>query len=161
MQYGESRFIFIEDSNTDKQIKKNASIAEIVYDSVNLKPIQLGLTTGGEINQQLFGPLVFHLDATIGTIFNNDQLFTNDLIRLGGINSLRGFNDLELFVSSFALARVEARLIINQGSRLFVFYDQAFTKNTVTNLSDEPRGFGAGLRLDTGSGDLQLVYSPL
>ena len=150
---------FIEFQVGNKQIKKNTNIAEEVYDSINLNPIQFEGASGGEINQQLPGPMVIHFDLTLGAVVNNDQLFANDLIRLGGVNSLRGFNDLELFVSSYALARIEARLIINSNSRLFVFFDQAVTDNIVTNFSDHPYGFGAGLMLDTGAGNLQLVYA--
>ena len=150
---------FIEFQVGNKQIKKNTGIAEVVYDSINLRPVQFEGSIGGEINQQIIGPIVLHVDLTLGTVFNDDQLFTNDLIRLGGVNSLRGFNDLELFVSSYALARIEARLIINPNSRLFLFYDQALTNNIVANISDQPRGFGAGLMLDTGIGNLQLVYA--
>jgi translocation and assembly module TamA len=150
---------FIEFRVGNKQIKKNTGIAEAVYDSINLRSIQFEGTIGGEINQQIIGPFVLHIDLSLGTIFNDDQLFTNDLIRLGGVNSLRGFNDLELFVSSYALARLEGRIIINSNSRLFLFYDQALTKNIVANINDQPRGFGAGLMLDTGVGNLQLVYA--
>ena len=149
---------FIRFQVGNKQIKKNVNISETVYDSINLKPVQFQGIIGGEINQRLGGPIVFHLDLTLATILNNDQLFINDLYRLGGVNSLRGFNDLELYVSSYGLARIEARVIINPNSRLFIFYDQAVTKNTVTNYSDNPFGFGAGLVLDTGKGTLQLVY---
>lgn len=150
---------FIEFQVGNKKIKKNSGIAETVYDSLNLNPVQFDAKVGGEINQQIIGPVVLHVDLTLGTLFNNDQLFTNDLIRLGGVNSLRGFNDLELFVSSYGLARIEARLIINPNSRLFLFYDQALTNNIVANVSDQPFGFGAGLMLDTGVGNLQLVYA--
>ena len=150
---------FIEFRVGNKQINKNTSIAAEVYDSINLRTIQFEGTIGGEINQQIIGPFVLHIDLSLGTIINDDQLFTNDLIRLGGVNSLRGFNDLELFVSSYALARLEGRIIINSNSRLFLFYDQALTKNIVANISDQPRGFGAGMMLDTGIGNLQLVYA--
>jgi outer membrane protein assembly factor BamA len=150
---------FIEFQVGNKQIKKKTNIAEAVYDSINLNPVQFDGAIGGEFNQQLIGPVVLHLDLTLGAVVNNDQLFANDLIRLGGVNSLRGFNDLELFVSSYALARIEARLIINTNSRLFVFFDQALTNNVVANISDQPFGFGTGMMLDTGKGNLQLVYA--
>ena len=150
---------FIDFQIGNKQIKKNPNIADIVYDSVSLNPIQLEAIIGGEINQQIIGPLVIHMDLTMGAVFNNDQLFANDLMRLGGVNSLRGFNDLELFVSSFGLARIEARIIMNPNSRLFAFFDQSLTDNSVANISDHPYGFGAGMMLDTGQGNLQLVYA--
>jgi hypothetical protein len=41
---------------------------------------------------------------------------------------------------------------------LFLFFDQAWTANSVRDFNDTPFGFGAGLKLDTGKGDLQLVY---
>lgn len=150
---------FVELQVGNKRIKKNTGIAEVVYDSINLRPVQFEVKLGSEFNQQIIGPIVLHVDLTLGTIINNDQLFTNDLIRLGGVNSLRGFNDLELFVSSYALARIEVRLIINRDSRLYLFYDQGLTNNIVANISDQPRGFGAGMMLDTGVGTLQLVYA--
>ncbi len=150
---------FIEFQVGSKQIKKNSHIAEVVYDSINLNPVQFEGTLGGEINQRIAGPFVLHFDIKLGAVINNDQLFTNDLIRLGGVNSLRGFNDLEIYASSYALGRLEARVIINRTSRLFIFYDQAFTKNLVANTKDQPRGFGAGMMLDTGAGNLQLVYA--
>lgn len=142
----------------NKQISKNPEVADTVYDSIDLKSVQIQLSVGGEVNQRVVGPFVLHLDATYAAVLNQDNLFTNDLIRLGGVNSLRGFNEFELFVSSYALARVEARLIMNSSSRLFLFYDQAFTDNSINNFTDQPRGFGAGILLDTGNGDLQLIY---
>ena len=143
----------------NKQINKTPEIADIVYDSLSLKSLQIQVSVGGEFNQRIAGPLVAHVDASYATVLNQDVLFTNDLIRLGGVNSLRGFNELELFVSSYALARVEARLIMNATSRLFVFYDHAFTNNSINNIADQPHGFGAGMLLDTGNGDLQLIYA--
>jgi len=150
---------FVDFRLGSKQISKNPIIIDEIYNSINLKPIQLDLSIGGEYNYMITRILVAHLDVSIGSIFNNDVLFTNDLLRLGGVNTLRGFNDLELYVSSYALGRLEARLILNDNSRLFLFYDQAFTNNSVTNIADEPSGFGAGMMLDTGNGDLQLVYA--
>ncbi|MEN8249140.1 MAG: BamA/TamA family outer membrane protein [Bacteroidota bacterium] len=143
----------------NKKILKSPDLAENIYDSLDLKSTQSKIKIGGEINKRVTGSLVFHLDASSGWIINNDQLYLNDLFRLGGINSIRGFNDLDILVSSYMLFRFEPRLVLNSSSRLFMFYDQGFTNNSVTNLKDKPRGFGAGLVLDTGLGDLQLVYA--
>ena len=143
----------------NKQINKTPEISDIVYDSLNLKSLQIQLSVGGEVNQRVAGPLVVHVDASYATVLNQDVLFTNDLIRLGGVNSLRGFNEYELFVSSYGLVRIEGRLIMNNSSRLFVFFDQAITNNSISNFTDQPRGFGAGMLLDTGNGDLQLIYA--
>ncbi len=150
---------YVEVKVGGKKIKPDPRVAEAVYDSINLAPAQMEVTVGGEVNQRLTGPLVAHIDASYGQVLNNDQLFTNDLLRLGGVNSLRGFNELDIFVSTYLLARLEARIIMNMNSRVFVFYDQAFTWNNVGNSRDTPFGFGAGMVLDTGAGELQLVYA--
>lgn len=142
-----------------KQVKKIASLPENLYDSVQLKSTQLELNLGTEFIASIYGPLVLDIEIQLGTVYNSDRLFTNDLIRLGGINTLRGFNDLELYVSSYGLARTELRLRMDESSRVFLFYDQAFTRNSVWNSSDSPLGIGAGLYLRTLGGDLQLVYA--
>jgi hypothetical protein len=48
---------------------------------------------------------------------------------------------------------------MNEASRVFLFYDQAYTFNELVNNSDFPLGFGAGIYLGTGAGDLQLIYA--
>jgi len=149
---------FVDFRLGNKQISRRLGIVDAIYDSINLNSLQVDLSIGGEYNQRVSKLFVVHADATLATIINKDDIFANDLLRLGGVNSLRGFNDLELFVSSYVLLRLEPRLILNETSRLFLFYDQAFTDNSITEFTDQPWGFGAGLMLDTGNGDLQLVY---
>lgn len=142
-----------------KNIRKNASIAEAVYDSIKLSTTQFHFELTSEFNKPVGRSFVFHTGLSGGAVLNNDRLFVNDLLRLGGVNSLRGFNELELFVSSFALTRLEMRLLMNESSRLFLFYDQAYTYNDIINNRDFPLGFGAGIYLGTGAGNLQLIYA--
>ncbi|HHL52063.1 MAG TPA: hypothetical protein ENJ39_01700 [Flammeovirgaceae bacterium] len=150
---------FAEGLVGSKQINKSPGVAESVYDSLALRPLQTAWQAGGEYNLRLGRLLVGHADATVAAIFSNERLFVNDLLRLGGVSSLRGFNDLELYVSEYALLRLELRLLMGSDSRLFLFYDQAFTRNRVYEQSDTPLGFGGGLVLNTGAGMLQLVYA--
>ncbi len=151
--------IFMEGLVGSKQINKTAGVVEAVYDSLTLRPLQTTWQAGGEYNLRLGRLLVGHADATLVGIFSNERLFVNDLLRLGGLNNLRGFNDLELYVSEYALLRLELRLLMGSDSRLFLFYDQAFTRNRIYEQSDSPLGFGGGLVLNTGAGMLQLVYA--
>lgn len=142
-----------------KNIRKNASISEAAYDSVKLNTTQLQFSLMSEFNEPVGRSFVFHTSLSAGLVLNNDRLFINDLLRLGGVNSLRGFNELELYLSSYGLARLEMRLIMNESSRVFLFYDQAYTYNGISDYSDFPLGFGAGIYLGTGAGDLQLIYA--
>lgn len=95
-----------------------------------------------------------------GTI-QNEQLFINDLWRIGGLNSLRGFNEKFFFTSSYALSNLEFRLLFDRQqeeySYLFLFYDQGYLVQK--SYSDYPAGIGAGISLVTESGIFNLVYA--
>ncbi|MEM9829864.1 MAG: BamA/TamA family outer membrane protein [Bacteroidota bacterium] len=93
------------------------------------------------------------------------QLFTNELYRLGGLKSLRGFVDNSLFVSQYALSNLELRWLLEPENALpsyiFAFYDQAWVKqnNPEGYSTDTPLGLGAGISLSTSAGLFSLVYA--
>ncbi len=89
----------------------------------------------------------------------NGALFTNDLFRLGGIRSIRGFNELQIYASSYALLQIESRILLSENSRLFVFADAATTQNRVQQTQPFYLGLGAGMVLETPSGVFQIVYA--
>ncbi len=95
-----------------------------------------------------------------GGFISDKHLFQNDLYRLGGLNSLRGFREKNFFVSDFVLSRLELRYLAASETYFFLFYDQAWMAQRVGNLhvSDWPLGFGAGLNLGTNSGTFNFVY---
>jgi outer membrane protein assembly factor BamA len=96
-----------------------------------------------------------------GGMVRNQQLFTNDLWRIGGLQSLRGFNEKFFFAASYALSNLELRLLFDQQreehSYLFLFYDQAHIASEA--YSDYPLGIGAGISLVTKTGIFNLAYA--
>jgi outer membrane translocation and assembly module TamA len=143
----------------NKKININPNLPESIYDSLKINSGQLQVNLASEVNYGIGRLFSLNANLQAGAIWNNDRLFVNDLLRLGGVNSLRGFNELELFVSGYGLMRLEWRLLMSEASRLFIFYDQAFTVNSIIMNTDSPLGFGAGINLRTGGGDLQLIYA--
>jgi len=102
---------------------------------------------------------VIKLKLSGGTLLGNN-IFTNDLYRLGGLNSLRGFNENFFFASDFAMANVEFRLINSEDTYFFLFYDQGLINNKANNLGvDYPFGTGLGIRLGTSSGIFSFVVA--
>ncbi|MFP4504221.1 MAG: BamA/TamA family outer membrane protein [Cyclobacteriaceae bacterium] len=92
------------------------------------------------------------------------QLFLNDLYRLGGLNSLRGFNDNFFFASAYALSNLELRLLLEQTadeqSFLYLFYDQAWLMHGVgETYLDFPLGLGGGMSISTGAGNFMIAYA--
>ena len=87
----------------------------------------------------------------------NDELLTNELYRLGGLNSIRGFNEKEFFAKNYLSSRIELRSFFEQGSYLYVFYDQLFYKRDA--LTDSPIGLGLGFALETRSGQFNFALA--
>ncbi len=88
-------------------------------------------------------------------------LFINDLFRLGGYNSIRGFNENHFFTRHFALIKAEFRISSTGGTQLFALYDQAILQQGLAdNIDlDYPLGIGAGLRLPVKAGLFTLIYA--
>ncbi len=95
-----------------------------------------------------------------GQIFNNN-LFRNDLFRLGGLTSLRGFNENFFFASDFVVSTLEYRFFWEKTSYVFAFYDQAWIQTRIlqTMQKDFPLGMGAGVSFRTPAGVFSLVYA--
>lgn len=100
-----------------------------------------------------------------GAFLYSQNLYLNELYRLGGINSLRGFNDNLFFASYYGLSNLEIRLLMEKSkqsqSYLFVFYDQAILGYNLQErvYQDSPLGLGAGISLTTQAGVFNLVYA--
>lgn len=88
------------------------------------------------------------------------SLYQNELYRFGGITSLRGFNEEELFASTKLITTIEYRFIVDKNSNAFVFYDQAFYENSsLTYYKDNPFGVGAGFSFGTKLGIFSISYA--
>ncbi|UXX80160.1 BamA/TamA family outer membrane protein [Reichenbachiella carrageenanivorans] len=102
---------------------------------------------------------VLYLSSQNGVIFN-DYLYLNDLYRLGGLKTIRGFNELEFFASKYALVNLEWRYYLDAASYLVTFYDQAFLSYDIIygSYSDRPAGLGAGMQFATERGNFKILY---
>ncbi|MDJ1505081.1 ShlB/FhaC/HecB family hemolysin secretion/activation protein [Xanthocytophaga agilis] len=102
--------------------------------------------------------IFFQLSAA--QIFN-DNLFQNELFRLGGLTSIRGFNENFFFASDYVTSTLEYRFFWEQTSYLFVFYDQAWIRTQIlkASVTDIPSGFGAGMSFSTKTGIFTIMYA--
>jgi outer membrane protein assembly factor BamA len=102
---------------------------------------------------------VMRLSGT-GEFYYAPVIYQNELFRFGGLNSLRGFNEEELFASGRAIGTIEYRFLLDQNSHLFAFFDQAIYENSSTAyLKDYPFGFGTGLSFGTDLGIFSISYA--
>lgn len=88
------------------------------------------------------------------------RIYQNEVARFGGLTSLRGFNEEELFATTKSLMSFEYRFLVDQNSRAFLFYDQSWYENNATKYyKDHPFGFGAGFSFGTNIGIFSLSYA--
>ena len=94
----------------------------------------------------------------------NQQFFLNDLFRLGGLNSLRGFSENQFYTNAYGVGTLEFRQFTGPEGYVFVFADQAVLQAYQSDLAlgrsvDQPTGLGAGISFRTAAGLFQFVYS--
>ncbi len=142
-----------------KNILSTSFVPAEYYDSLDLQPLQGSLSVIADVAIPIAKIFVAYSKIELATISSSGKLFNNDLYRLGGVNSLRGFNELEIYASSYMMLQLEARLLLSENSRLFGFVDWAYSENEVLSYQDNFIGLGMGLLLDTPSGVIQLVYA--
>ncbi len=94
-----------------------------------------------------------------GGFMRNENLFLNDFFRIGGLKSIRGFNENFFYTRSFGYFNLEQRLFFDRSSYLMVFVDGGILENPYfADPLDYPVSFGAGLNLETGSGIFRFIY---
>lgn len=144
----------------NKIINKNPELNEVLYDDVTLNSFQL------KFESTLSYFLAFGKQSTVllkvrsGQIINK-QVFFNELFRLGGLRTLRGFDEESINASLFGIATFEYRFLLERNSNLYLFGDYAYYEKNVlnTHFSDRPIGFGAGIRFQTKPGIFSINYA--
>lgn len=147
-----------EFSAGNKEIIENTGIPEEVYTDLVLNSPQYL----GKIDLEKH----FYLKPTWGIMLRasggftqNQNLLLNDLFRLGGLKTIRGFNENYFYARSYGYLNTEQRLFFGENSFLMVFADIGILENPYFAISiDKPFSFGAGVNLDTGTGIFRFIY---
>ncbi len=144
----------------NKNIIKNTYVDEEFYSDIPDQGLQW--MTRFRINKyfNMRSKNIF-LTRFSGGYMDGDQLFLNDLFRLGGINTIRGFNEMFFYASHYIIGTFEYRYLFENESQLVVFFDGSYLGYTINNESyrDYPMGVGAGISISTGAGLLNIIYA--
>jgi translocation and assembly module TamA len=143
-----------------KKLLRNPSLEREFYDTVDMNTTQLSLGARLE-NFFRVGRNSALLARVRGETLLNDQIFLNDMYRIGGLASLRGFDEYFFFASTYAISTLEYRLFTAEDSYVLLFYDQGYYRSDLEASQAEgmPLGVGGGISFSTGAGIFQLVYS--
>jgi len=89
----------------------------------------------------------------------SDNYFENELLRFGGINSIRGFEENSLFASLFGVLNTEYRYRLSNSIYIHSITDFAYFEDKPSDLKEKLFGFGFGFGILTNSGILKFNYA--
>lgn len=143
----------------NKRIIQNTGLNPRLYEDIDSETFQYYLQ-GGVTYHHLWRP-------QLGTIVDlqagqtaNPNLLLNDLFRLGGLKSIRGFNENYFFASQYAYLTLEPRFYFDTSSYFLIFADAAGIDNRVTKTGmDFPFSFGGGFSMQTKGAIFNFVYA--
>jgi len=143
-----------------RKIIENHNAGDHYYEGVDLLTIRY--RAHGKIKGYI--PLhkrwVVMLGAEGGSLFGKQNLM-NELFRIGGMNSLQGFDELSIRASSYGIGLVELRFLMARIAYLNAFFNGAWYEQKITGsyMHDFPFGFGMGITFTTKAGLFYLSYA--
>lgn len=152
--------INIQASVGNRQIRKNPKIGDLAYSSIPILSTQYQ----SEIEFSGYVPLVkshiIKLGAQAGSVFGS-TIYKNELYRIGGLKTLRGFDEESIYASTYVIPTIEYRFIFEKNSNIFLFGEGAWYENnsTLLYLNDTPVSIGAGINFETKAGIFNLTYA--
>lgn len=155
-----------------RTIKKNNAILALyddvegksfgyLYDTVRLTTFQMHLSLMidkyWKINRRQTVRTMFE-----GKYFFADKVLENEKYRIGGVASLRGFDDRSIFTPYYLMADLEYRFLLSKNSYFYTFFNAAMVQETrhfQNKPFDFPYGFGVGAAFETKIGMFGLSYA--
>ena len=105
--------------------------------------------------------MAFTIQSRSGMI-RKEEVYTNELYRLGGNSIMRGFNEEEILADIYSVLSIELRYlgITGPNSRFYLFWDGGYMERNVSGTSiDRLMGYGAGISFETRAGIFGLSYA--
>ncbi len=142
-------------------IQKNSKLNPIIYETVQLKSTQVS----GTFIISKFWPVgkrsTIKSEIQSAGLFNTGIIFKNELLRIGGLKNLRGFDEESIFASFYTTGTIEYRFQLEQNSWFFLFADGAWYENNSNGkyTNDTPYSFGTGLTFESKAGIFALTYA--
>ncbi|NQY09204.1 MAG: hypothetical protein HRT71_06780 [Flavobacteriales bacterium] len=97
-----------------------------------------------------------------GAYLSSDKNYDNEMFRIGGLKTFRGFDEETILASSYAIFSLEYRILLEQNSNVYLFTDVGWFEYKSVNKEfrdDIPYGFGAGMNFQTKAGIFSVNYA--
>jgi hemolysin activation/secretion protein len=118
----------------------------------------------GEFQVEYFIP-VFKRQTILlsakGAAILSDSLYENEVLRIGGLRTIRGINEESIFATSWGVVSLEYRWLLEQNSAVYVFVDQAWYEYQRSGgiIRDVPINAGVGFNFETKAGIFTFNYA--
>jgi len=126
--------------------------------SSNIKTKQSLITLKAFNNFTLNRKNSIYLNIDASNLTSNNY-FENELLRFGGINSIRGFEENSLFASLYGVLNTEYRYRVSNSIYIHSISDVGYFENKTLNTKEKLFGLGFGFGILTNSGLLKLNYA--
>lgn len=91
----------------------------------------------------------------------SDNLYENELFRIGGLKTIRGFEEESFLADAYSVFNLEYRYLFERNSSFYAFFDVGYYQKPEENSTsnDTPFGFGIGVDFETRAGIFTLNYA--
>ncbi len=145
-------------------IKTSVAAGTIQHNSTQTQREEKSTRYIYQLNLPFYVPLYkrFVLATSLQSMhINSPKIYDNEMIRFGGLKSLRGFNEDELLASFYGIFNTEVRFMLEKYSYFSIFWNGAYYKKQgiTETVHDTPWGIGIGLAFNTPAGIFTLNYA--
>jgi hypothetical protein len=131
-----------------------------LYDRLQLNTLQFKASVQASLFLNIYKNWVWHQQVN-AALTQAPVLFINDMYRIGGLKTLRGFDEQAIFASTYAIYNTELRYLAATNTNMMLFYNIAKAENA--NIRKDNfityHGLGAGLNLQAASGVFSIYYA--
>lgn len=89
----------------------------------------------------------------------SEEYLENELFRLGGIESIRGFDENQFYSTAYNLSSIEYNYMISRHNYLSMMVDYAYIEEKLSHANNQLYSFGIGYTQQLKFGNLQLIYA--
>src|SRR5262249_32670923 len=89
-------------------------------------------------------------------------IFRNELFRIGGLKTVRGYDEESIFASLYVIGNIEYRFLLEQNSYLLAFVNRAYFRDETRNAGvghGDLLGLGGGITFETRLGIFSFIYA--